>query len=42
MVLGTHISRLRISGCKGVPEADVWFTFDNRCVCLLHIEVLPE
>ena len=42
LVLGTHIRRLRLSACLGVPECDIWFTFDDRCVRLLHIETLPE
>ncbi len=42
VVLGTHISRLRLSACLDVPESDVWFTYDGQYVRLLHIEVLPE
>ncbi len=42
MVLGTHISRARILASLGVPECDVWFTYDNRRVRLIHIELLPE
>lgn len=42
VVLGTHISRVRILACLEVPECDVWFTYDARRVRLIHIELLPE
>jgi hypothetical protein len=41
-VLGTHISRLRLQSCLGVPESDIWFAYDNKYVRLIHFEVLPE
>ena len=41
LVLGTYISRVRIEGCLGVPDSDVWFTYDNERVRLIHLEVLP-
>lgn len=41
LVLGTYIRRVRIQACAGVPECDIWFTFDDRFVRLIHLEVLP-
>ena len=42
LVIGTYISRVRIEGCLGVPDSDVWFTYDNECVRLIHLELLPS
>ena len=41
-VVGTHIRRIRIQECLGVPEADIWFTYNTETVRLLHIEALPQ
>ncbi len=41
LVLGTYIRRVRLESCLGIPDCDVWFTYDKQCVRLIHLEVLP-